>query len=283
MPVAEPHSCIRLLTAPVSASDELLGWISTDQYVSVLGGTRKRSRCSLLLRPHDVVWLPRHRLMDAAWPPAHQLLAARHDALSASVLQQLVAAAKRCSACEGGWAPHDRLGYEFGALDDALPASARTAVIEAVSRLSADTWGAEFAAQNPPCMAAGSSYFLRYDAWANPPPPHLDVKALPGLGAQTANAIVYLSGGGKEWSGGETVLLGVDDGTLPANSSGDTLISPARGKLVVWRSYTDSGVLDPRALHTSRRVVQSSRGRGGEEEDKLECKLLLTVSLRRQV
>lgn len=51
--------------------------------------------------------------------------------------------------------------------------------------------------------------------------------------------------------------------------TGTATIVPERGKLVIWRSYTDEGVLDPRARHTCRPLARGA------------TKLLLTVSLRR--
>ena len=56
---------------------------------------------------------------------------------------------------------------------------------------------------------------------------------------------------------------------LGAAGASDIEILPERGKLVLWRSYTDAGVVDPRARHTARAV----KGAG--------VKLLLALSLRR--
>jgi hypothetical protein len=153
------------------------------------------------------------------------------------------------------FAPHDRLGYACGELDARVLSSAVLARVQrAVSALARDTWGAGFAAVNRP----DARYFLRYRGDAKAPPAHLDIQATQA-GAQTANAILYLS----SCATAVTRLLGV-------NGEPDTLIAPERGKIVVWRSYTDAGCVDPRAMHSADPPT------AGE-------KLLLTIALRRAV
>ena len=233
-------------------------WYCPDEYVQIVRSTRRRARCVALLRPHEPArWLPRHELVNTEWPPPHTLLASERRALGELALRELDACAARCTS----WAPHDQLGYSFAQLDDdALRGAASREITRVVGALAAKTWGRRFAAENPPWMTAGTAFLLKYDRSARPPPPHLDIKALPGAGAQTANAIVYLSSSAS----GETVLLG-------AAGAADTRIEPERGKVVVWRSYTEDGCVDPRARHTARAYT------GGGE------KLLLALSLRREL
>lgn len=96
----------------------------------------------------------------------------------------------------------------------------------------------------------------------------IDLKAIAGCGAQTANVIIYLTDIAAD-AGGETVLLAeacaLDGMGCPIR------IRPKRGKVVIWRSYDDEGLLDPRAMHTAHAV------RGSSE------KILLAMSLRRSI
>ena len=242
-------------------------WYSADEYVHVERVTRRRVQLRRLLEPQlPPNWLVRGAvdLPAASWPPPHQLLASRRAAVSTDVLAALDSCAAECTA-RRGWAPHDRLGYEFGALNmGVLGLSAIEEVEAAVECLALETWGAEFATANRSCFRqVGACFLLRYGDGSRPPPPHYDVKAL-RCGAQTANAILYLSGDGSGATGGQTVLLSV-----PPDLADDTEITPERGKLAIWRSYTDDGVLDPRARHTTRTLTGT--------------KMLLTISLRRGV
>ena len=199
-------------------------------------------------------------VVSTIWPPVHTLVTVQPHAVDQQVLRELDACARRCSEAQS-WAPHNELGYAFAQLDkEFLQGSAAAQIVTVVAARAATTWGRQFSTQNRCWLSRNTAFLLKYDCRAKPPPPHLDIKALPGAGAQTANAIVYLS----TIDSGETVLLG-------AAGASDIEILPERGKLVMWRSYTDAGVIDPRARHTARGV----KGAG--------VKVLLALSLRRAI
>jgi len=82
--------------------------------------------------------------------------------------------------------------------------------------------------------------FVRYRVGDRVPPVHLDA-SLTANGRQVANAVLYLNDG---FSGGETVL--------DAAGAAPTVVTPARGKLVLWRSlhYAPLVTVERRALHT---------------------------------
>jgi hypothetical protein len=213
-------------------------WYCPDEYVLVERQTRRRLQLRRLLAPHEPLrWVSRDGgggggaapplLSRARWPPAHQLLASRRHALSARTLAALDscadalgnhgATATQPSGGGGGggsWAPHDRLGYQFGAIDwgvSGVGPDATAEVAAAVTRLAAETWGQSFASANRVHLQHdGAAFLLRYTDGCRPPPPHLDVKGLASCGAQTANAIIYLTGGDGRGAGdgGATVLLG---------------------------------------------------------------------------
>lgn len=347
---ADPHTslAVRLWCRQQEVSSLLPAWYSPNEYVLVQRCTRRRSLILRLLEPDQAAfWIDRHildpepnsrpsmhgglpcqsfplrkPLVTLPWPPPYPLLGTQRNALSPSTLKALDACVARCTARKG-WAPHDRLGYEFGELDAEFyrdPGGAGQDIVNTARILAAKTWGEVYAEQNRPYLAHGAGFLLRYTPYAtSPPPPHLDIKALEGMGAQTGNGIVYLSSP----EGGETVFLGAyacppvqetdpmetephgTTGTAAAMVSArgssvcrekegrrssigsnlggkkDTLassgggsngyIKPQRGKMVLWRSYTDEGVVDPRARHTARTVEGTVP------------KVLLTLSLRRKM
>ena len=62
---------------------------------------------------------------------------------------------------------------------------------------------------------------------------------------QCANVLIYLT---DVTQGGETLLV-----------RGSVQIPPRRGACLIWRSYTDDGVLDPRALHSAAPVLEGTK------------------------
>lgn len=226
-------------------------WAPRREACEILRRTRRRALVrSLLLAGGPPRWVSEWQ--STPWPPAYDFHTVVDRAVSDTVVGEL-----HTAAVFAEFGPPTGAYRMIASHKTTMTSDAAVNVSRAVRRAWSEAFGGS-AFPEPEVDALQDGFFLRYQPGEpGVPPLHLDVAAVAGRGAQVANAILYQT---DVESGGETLLDG-----------GRLAIAPARGRLVVWRSYTEDGdCLEPRALHTAAPVL-------------VGLKLALAVRLRRPV
>eukprot|EP00658_Telonema_sp_P-2_P018941 TRINITY_DN17417_c0_g1_i1.p1 TRINITY_DN17417_c0_g1~~TRINITY_DN17417_c0_g1_i1.p1 ORF type:complete len:291 (-),score=51.60 TRINITY_DN17417_c0_g1_i1:205-1077(-) len=207
----------------------------------VLHQTRERLRVRMLSLDSGDEWLERDspRLDPAGLPTPLSVLPERFwavDSLSADSMRFL-----RGAMASVRWQEDAEPGrYCFGDSPD-LFSNAACVLKAEVRALFTREWGEEFWELHR--LESFDAQFLRYKPGDSVPPWHFDIKAS-DLGQQCANVLIGLS----DVEGGETLL-----------DRGRRRIGVRAGECLVWRSYTDAGVLDPRACHSAAVVVAGTK------------------------
>eukprot|EP00471_Norrisiella_sphaerica_P003342 CAMPEP_0184478802 /NCGR_PEP_ID=MMETSP0113_2-20130426/729_1 /TAXON_ID=91329 /ORGANISM="Norrisiella sphaerica, Strain BC52" /LENGTH=234 /DNA_ID=CAMNT_0026856709 /DNA_START=381 /DNA_END=1085 /DNA_ORIENTATION=- len=192
-------------------------------------------------------------------PPRQNWLIELENFLPKSVVNNLLDVALSIN-----FEPEGKIRYSFGSTES-IPDRLCRLISRSIRKVVNETWpdGFSFGASgNDSIFVKEDSFFIRYYPGSATPPVHMDVSEHEQLGQQIANCIIYMSGP-PELQGGST-LLGtapcvlkltdyLDDGKQKQTQY-PIKVSPGIGKLLIWRSYDDHGILNPLAMHTSEAV-----------------------------
>lgn len=235
---------VGVLQFPAHIQSSLPDWHAPFSLCRVVAATRRRVKLRLLSQNTDEsdewVDLVSKRVDQSRFPLPSLLLPAvfvtQHRLSEASLefLDQALQTVIWCGATS--------TGYEFG-LSTHLKSDPGKDILELeLTEAFMRTWGQEYWQHHR--LDCTDGHFLRYQPGAPVPPWHFDIQATTN-GQQCANVLIYLSDLSQ---GGQTLL---DQGRVE--------IAPVRGECVLWRSYTDSGVLDPRAMHSAAPVIVGTK------------------------
>lgn len=234
---------VLVLQVPAAIQGSLPAWHAKFSLCRVVARTRNSVRLRLLSRCTDAadewVRLDSPRLNCSRFPSPSALLPPFSQAITQRRLSPRSLQWVDQALASVQWQPtNSDAMYQFGhspMLQDSAPDNPLRDELHAAC---AAKWGKQFCAVHK--LWCNDGHFLVYHPGDRTPPWHFDIRASV-QGQQVANVLIYVT---DVPAGGETLL-----------AKGEVTISPRRGECVIWRSYTDDGLLDHRAIHSAAPVL----------------------------